>query len=227
MENKEGGALSEAGEEAIRTLLLSLKEAMRQEGEGRLDPLALDVQTITHHHPAISLTINLSLMVLKGLSEFRIEEVHLNVQTLTLAISLSCDSLKLEGRYDLKGKLVKVIPVSGSGPFFVTTDHPQVRLRARLHEVRGHLLVLNLKSELDIHGVKTYLRNLPCSSLVSRMLDNVLSETLHREKARLSQELSSSLKELLNNELRNFNLGVPVQILKTGDKLMRRSSSYL
>ena len=140
------------GEEYIRTMLASLREDMR-EGEDCLDPKSLEMKTISHRHPAISVSVSLTCMVLKvspsfihltnknyelkisidmvyilqGLSDFRIEEVNFNFQALTLSVSLSYESLNLEGRYEFKGKLVKMIPLSGKGPFCVTTYHPMVR----------------------------------------------------------------------------------------------------
>lgn len=57
--------MSAAGEEAIRSILASLREAMKgEEGIGgvltpALDPLAVETQTITHQHPALNIAIKL------------------------------------------------------------------------------------------------------------------------------------------------------------------------
>ena len=66
------------------------------------------------------------LFDLQGLSEFIIEDVCVNVQTLAVTINLRYDSLLLDGEYDISGKLVKVIPLSTRGPFTVTASNAKV-----------------------------------------------------------------------------------------------------
>lgn len=73
----------------------------------------------------------LFIFVLQGLSEFIIEDVRVNVQTLAVTINLRYDSLLLDGEYDLTGKLVKVIPLSARGPFTVTTTNSRVSTGTR------------------------------------------------------------------------------------------------
>ena len=77
-----------------------------------------------------------------------------------------------------------------------------------------------------LQGVKTRLSQLPGGALVSRLLDNILTELLHREKTRLASILSASLKTMLNNELKNLNLGLSLHLLQTSDKYIRRGSLY-
>lgn len=50
----------------------------------------------------------------------------MNVQLLTITVSLAYDTLLLDGEYELQGKLVKVIPISARGPFTVTTNNAKV-----------------------------------------------------------------------------------------------------
>lgn len=232
----EGGAVSAAGEEAIRSLLASLKESMKGDGgvaggnaaagTTPLDPLAVETQVITHHHPALNITVRLSGMGLTGLSDFMIDDVRVNVQLLTITVSLSYDTLLLDGEYELHGKLVKVIPLSTRGPFTVTTNNSQVTLRARLKECRGRLEVRELNSDLILEGVRCRLTHMTGGALVSKVLNSLLTDHLKRERHRLAHDLSAVLKTLLNNELKNFNLGVSLQLLRTSDKYMRRGSLY-
>ncbi|XP_064096879.1 uncharacterized protein LOC135208523 isoform X3 [Macrobrachium nipponense] len=221
-----GGAVSAAGEEAIRSLLASLRESMKADGAGGggnkagvspLDPLAVETQVITHHHPALNITVRLTGMGLTGLSDFMIDDVRVNVQLLTIVVSLSYDTLLLDGEYELHGKLVKVIPLSARGPFTVTTNNSQVTLRARLKECRGRLEVRELNSDLILEGVRCRLSQMTGGALVSKVLNSLLTDLLRRERHRLAQDLSAVLKTLLNNELKNFNLGVSLQLLRTSD----------
>ncbi|XP_027224379.1 uncharacterized protein [Penaeus vannamei] len=229
---EEGGAVSAAGEEAIRSLLASCRESMKGEpgrttaGVIPLDPLSVETQIITHQHPALTISVKLSNMALTGLSEFVIEEVKVNVQLLTITVSLAYDTLLLDGEYELQGKLVKVIPISARGPFTVTTNNAKVTLRAKLKECRGRLEVRDLTSDLILEGVRCRLAQMTGGALVSKVLNSLLTDLLRRERPRLAHELSAALKTLLNNELKNFNLGVSLQLLQTSDRLMRRGSLY-
>ena len=62
----------------------------------------------------------------QGLLDFIIEDVKMNVQTLNVNVTLSYESLTVEGFYDTSGKLFKFIPFSARGPFEVTTSNPKV-----------------------------------------------------------------------------------------------------
>ncbi|KAK8740881.1 hypothetical protein OTU49_002745, partial [Cherax quadricarinatus] len=217
-------AVSAAGEEAIRLILASLRESMRgEESVGGLvtpsmDPLPVERHIITHQHPALNIIVKLYNMGLTGLSDFIIEDVRVNVQLLTVIVSLGYDTLLLDGEYDLQGKLVKVIPISARGPFTVTTNNAKVTLRVKLKECQGRLEVRDLTSELILESVRCRLSHMTGGALVSKVLNTLLSDLLRREKQRLAQDLSLALKTLLNNELKNFNLGVSLQLLRTSDK---------
>ncbi|XP_071519027.1 uncharacterized protein [Panulirus ornatus] len=229
---EEGGAVSAAGEEAIRSLLAALRESMKgEEGVGSLvtpcmDPMEVESQVITHQHPALRFTVRLHNMGLTGLSEFIIDDVRVNVQLLTVTVSLSYDTLMLDGEYDLQGKLVKVIPISTRGPFTVTTNNSKVTLRFKFKECRGRLEVKDLTSELILESVRCRLSQMTGGAMVSKVLNSILTDTLRAERERLANDISLILKTLLNNELKNFNLGVSLQLLRTSDKYMRRGSLY-
>lgn len=102
----------------------------------------------------------------------------------------------------------------------------QVTLRAKLKECRGRLEVRDLTSDLILEGVRCRLAQMTGGALVSKVLNSLLTDLLRRERPRLAHELSAALKTLLNNELKNFNLGVSLQLLQTSDRLMRRGSLY-
>ncbi|KAG7163103.1 uncharacterized protein LOC121873255 [Homarus americanus] len=229
---EEGGAVSAAGEEAIRAILASLRESMKgEEGSGGIvappmDPMALETQVIAHQNSALNITVRLYNMSLTGLSEFIIEDVRVNVQLLTLIVCLGIDTLQLNGEYDLQGKLLKVIPISARGPFTVTTNNAKVTLRVKLKECRGRLEVRDLTSDLILESVRCRLSQMTGGALVSRFLNSVLTDVLRQERQRLAHDLSVVLKTLLNKELGNFNLGVSLQLLRTSDKFMRRGSLY-
>ncbi|KAK3866216.1 hypothetical protein Pcinc_028241 [Petrolisthes cinctipes] len=232
---EEGGAVSAAGEEAIRTILSSLRDNMKGEDGGGgvvgqatagLDPLLLDPQILSHQHPAVNTMLRLHSMALKGLSEFIIEDVKVNVRLLTVTVSLSYDTLLLEGQYDLQGKLVKVIPVSARGPFTITTTNSRVTLRAKLKEYRGRLEVRDMNTEVVFEGVRCHLAQMTGGAMVSKILNPILTDNLERERHKVASSINLILKTALNNELKNYNLGVSLQLLRTSDKLMRRASLY-
>lgn len=94
---------------------------------------------------------------MQGLSEFIIDDVRVNVQLLTVTVSLSYDTLMLDGEYDVQGKLVKVIPVSARGPFTVTTNNSKVinarNLRMCLYRitlVKYDIIVVHVQYVIDV-----------------------------------------------------------------------------
>ena len=102
----------------------------------------------------------------------------------------------------------------------------QVKFRARLKERQGHIEIATIVSELILQGVKTRLSQLTGGALVSRMLDNILTDLLHREKTRMASDISAALKTRLNSQLKNYNLGLSLQFLQNSDKYIRRGSLY-
>lgn len=63
-------------------------------------------------------------------------------------------------------------------------------------------------------------------AMVSKILNPILTDNLERESNRVAASINLILKTALNNELKNYNLGVSLQLLRTSDKLMRRASLY-
>ncbi|XP_063881884.1 uncharacterized protein LOC135112006 isoform X4 [Scylla paramamosain] len=171
--SEEGGAISAAGEEVIRGLLATLREDMKKEESGgdevlALDPLVVESQLLSYQHSAASFVVKLQGMEIIGLSEFIIEDVCVNVQTLAVTINLRYDSLLLDGEYDISGKLVKVIPLSTRGPFTVTASNARITLWVKLKTCRGRLEVGQLRSELVVGDVHLDLSHMTGGSLVSK-----------------------------------------------------------
>lgn len=102
----------------------------------------------------------------------------------------------------------------------------QVTLRVKLKECRGRLEVRDVTSELVLESVRCRLSQMTCGAVVSKVLNSILTDTLREERQRIAHYLSLNLKTLLDNELKNINLGVSFQLLRTSDKYMRRGSLY-
>ncbi|MPC51756.1 hypothetical protein E2C01_045609 [Portunus trituberculatus] len=216
-----GGAISAAGEEVIRGLLATLREDMKKEESGgdevlALDPLVVESQLLSYQHSAASFV---------GLSEFIIEDVCVNVQTLAVTINLRYDSLLLDGEYDISGKLVKVIPLSTRGPFTVTASNARITLWVKLKTCRGRLEVGQLRSELVVGDVHLDLSHMTGGSLVSKYVSSHLANQIRTHWQQHEPELSMVLKKHLNDELKNVSL-MSLQLLQSTDKYMRRGSLY-
>ncbi|XP_050715518.1 uncharacterized protein LOC126998138 [Eriocheir sinensis] len=228
--SEEGGAISAAGEDVIRGLLATLREDMKKDDCGgdevlALDPLVMESQLLSYQHSAANFVVKLQDMEIIGLSEFIIEDVRVNVQTLAVTINLRYDSLLLDGEYDLSGKLVKVIPLSARGPFTVTASNSKVTLWIKLKTCRGRLEVGRLSSELVVGDVHLNLSHMPGGALVSKYINSHLANQIRTHWQQHEPELSLVLKKHLNDELKNFNL-MSLQLLQSTDKYMRRGSLY-
>lgn len=225
-----GGAISAAGEEVIRGLLATLREDMKKEESGgdevlALDPLVVESQLLSYQHSAASFVVKLQGMEIIGLSEFIIEDVCVNVQTLAVTINLRYDSLLLDGEYDISGKLVKVIPLSTRGPFTVTASNARITLWVKLKTCRGRLEVGQLRSELVVGDVHLDLSHMTGGSLVSKYVSSHLANQIRTHWQQHEPELSMVLKKHLNDELKNVSL-MSLQLLQSTDKYMRRGSLY-
>ena len=82
----------------------------------------------------------------------------------------------------------------------------------------------NITTELDVTKVHTSVPNLPASALLGRAIGSMLSQMLKNELPRLELEFNRTLKDLLNTEFSNYNLGLTLHVLRTHDKLVRRAS---
>ncbi|KAG0721924.1 hypothetical protein GWK47_045455 [Chionoecetes opilio] len=160
-----------------------------------------------------------------GLSEFIIEDVRVNVQTLAVTINLRYDSLLMDGEYDLTGKIVKVIPLSARGPFTVTATNSRITLWIKLKTCRGRLEVGRLRSELVVGDVHLSLSHMTGGALVSKYITSHLANQIRTHWQQHEPELSLVLKKHLNDELKNISL-VSLQLLQSTDKYMRRGSLY-
>ncbi|CAL4077137.1 unnamed protein product, partial [Meganyctiphanes norvegica] len=216
--SRSAGGPNNAIEDVIRVILQSVQVSMKAP-ENALDPLPVEKQTINILHPAATVTCDLLNMKLKGLSDFNVDTVQVILERRKVSVDLSFEELSLTGDYELKAKLIKVIPFNTNGPFIVTTQNSKMKISFLLKEKLGCIDVGKVTSEMTFGQVECQLPQLRGGGMVSRALSRQLTQILQRERVNLERQFSQYLKTLLSNELNQINpaqLAIMLQLLQMG-----------
>ncbi|GAB6032095.1 hypothetical protein CHUAL_010459 [Chamberlinius hualienensis] len=147
---------------------------------------------------------------IKGLSQFIIRHLLVNLETLRLDLTLIVPNLHVEGVYELDGKAVGFVPLSGHGPFWVAalelvaTGYASLRINSE-----DHLDLQKLNIDLNVDKIGLNFDNLLGGGTIGEVANNVASAlskgTFDRIKPRIVANLESSLRNKLNDELRHFD----------------------
>ncbi|XP_026468012.1 uncharacterized protein LOC113371593 [Ctenocephalides felis] len=203
-------------EDKILAIVECLRKILREGGEltgGKvLDPLDAEHLDTNFEIPDLA-TVNggLDNLHVSGLSSFNFTSLKLNLVLLKVDYNVTIEQIKATGLYDIVGKLVNLVPISGKGPFDVQLDqitaagHIKLRLKdltyLELAEVKLLLSVGAMNFQID--GL---MNNPDLSEMINAILNDVLPDLLVENQQNISTGVDTIAKQILNPVLSKLTL---------------------
>lgn len=175
-----------------------------------LDPLKIADFNVDEDTGLTSIRATFFNVEIRGLSSFIVNHVRVNLENLRLDLSLLVPNLQVEGQYQLDGRAVGILPLSGNGAFWVVAVQLVASGFALLQvNSKDHLDLQNLNLDLDVFDIELNFDNLLGGGAIGEVANNVASAlskgTFGLIKPRILASLESSLRNKLNDELRHFD----------------------
>lgn len=150
---------------------------------------------------------NFSNILVQGLSKFVLDDLHADVQNLSLRFDLTIPYIKASGYYALDGKIIKIIPLRGNGSFWVESKNLSVAARASMRNTEDNHLQLSedLDVDMDFDKVEVYLENFlgggRWTEVLLKILNDISKDLFRKCLPLLKNELNKSLLKVINKHL--------------------------
>merc|ERR1712098_255803 len=109
----------------------------------------------------IKADIEVNDLVIKGLSTFNIEVVHLDLEHLGLTLDLLIADLRGDATYKLDGSILGILPLYGEGPMFLELYNLNLSAQANVMiNEEGFGEITEMVLDADFTEIKVHLDNL-------------------------------------------------------------------
>ncbi|KAG8181133.1 hypothetical protein JTE90_000785 [Oedothorax gibbosus] len=143
-----------------------------------------------------------------GMSGFVLEQLHADLQNLSLSFELRIPRIRAVGNYSLEGKIIKIIPLRGNGEFWVESHNLSVAAKASMHSTQedDHLqLSKDFDVEMDFEKVELYLENFlgggRWTEILLKIVNDISKDLFRMSLPLLKEELNKSLLKVINKHL--------------------------
>ncbi|RWS18031.1 uncharacterized protein B4U79_17225 [Dinothrombium tinctorium] len=195
------------------------------------DPYPIHDFNLSMNKNLAEITAQFKNVELRGLHRMRVQSMKFNLVNIHVKSAVTIPMLKLNGSYDLNGK-VTFVRVNGNGEFWMKMRGIVIHAAASLKETKeGHLQVEQIALDFHTNDVSLHFENLMSKrwSNIYNILLNSINEVMFEEvKSILVNELEEKIKNKINEEL----LQLPKIKLHKGsttlfDEILERSKNAL
>merc|ERR1711970_717235 len=209
-------ALRDPVDDFLRQILELLKQMMPEGnpalGIPPLDPFEVPHFDIPHiEEDFIKADIEINDFVIKGLSTFNTEVVHLDLEHLGLTLDLLIADLRGDATYKLDGSILGLLPLYGEGPMFLELYNLNLSAVASVMiNADGFVELTTMELGADFTDIKLHLDNLlgggEFGESINNML-NLLGDFIWDQlKGFLIPLLNDVLMDVLNDALSGCNI---------------------
>ncbi|XP_076338261.1 uncharacterized protein LOC143240162 [Tachypleus tridentatus] len=175
-----------------------------------LDPLSIRPQNINKQSGKTKISVKLWDILIRGLSDFQIQQLKVDIKKLTLQIKLNIPKLIATGQYELEGKIINIFPLSGKGKAKIEANNVNVGGNAILTLSGEKLQVSSLDLHLTFHSISVNFENLLGGGSLGDLVNNLISSLgrplFDKFGPKLLTDLENGLKRSLNKELGKYSL---------------------
>lgn len=159
-------------------------------------------------------------ILVDGLNEFEIKNVHVNVLKLQLTFEFYFGSIRTKGDYKAKGKAIGLIPFDRKGPFHFNLNGVTLKGSVRVHISGDKLQIRDLQITPTVKSVNSDLKNvflLPLNTfLFNRIVEGVLPGVINDNQDDITATIEENLKPVINALLGDFTLQELIEMVSGG-----------
>ncbi|GIY32943.1 uncharacterized protein CEXT_645281 [Caerostris extrusa] len=143
----------------------------------------------------------------EGLSGFKLDFLHADLQNLSLRFQLHIPKIKAVGNYTIDGKIIKIVPLRGNGEFRVESDNLSVSAKASMETSDDDHLQLSkdFDVEMDFDKVELHLENFlgggRWTEVLLKILNDISKDLFKKCLPLLKVCLNKSLLKVINKHL--------------------------
>ncbi|CAL1286096.1 unnamed protein product [Larinioides sclopetarius] len=144
---------------------------------------------------------------IEGLSGFIMDNLHADLQNLSLTFNLRIPWIKAYGNYSINGKIIKIVPLRGNGEFRIESYNLSVSAKASLETSDDDHLQLSkdFDVEMDFDKVELHLENFlgggRWTEVLLKILNDISKDLFKKCLPLLKGELNKSLLKVINKHL--------------------------
>lgn len=172
------------------------------------DPMAINDFNITDTGIFASFNGSFKDLKMRGLKNLRIDSMKFDLEWMHLNVVLSIPRLRLDGEYNLRGKLA-FVPLRGFGNFWMKIRGLQFPATASLNRTsNGKFQISALVLDMEADKIDMNFENLVGGNLGSSITNTVLNQLNHllfdNMKYNLIDELRSGIQSRINDQLESL-----------------------
>ncbi|XP_042876261.1 uncharacterized protein LOC122255943 [Penaeus japonicus] len=208
-------AVLQAGDASVRNVIddqiIAALESFRNHmidgwpelGIPPLDPLVLPEVRINVTSGTTHLHGSLTNLTINKMSTFTIDRVQSNILFFKVDVSLGLPMLDFAGNYDVGGA-IDVLPIYGSGPFWMDAFDLQMSITIKLGEAEGGLGVSTLDLNFEANSTDIHFENIMGGGDMEDFVNGVLSSLGPDILQALEDVYEPWLEEALRKEINDI-----------------------
>lgn len=197
--------------EALEGLTALLKRGLPEIGLPSLEPWKLDNFSYDGSVNTAKIKANFTDMKLYGLSTMTVSKVDVDMTKMKFELKLKFSNLTIIGQYKLEGKVLLIFPISGEGPFEMTSTDVEVEGESTLKSYsNGSLSLAQLTLKMEVDDVKAHFHKLlgggMASGVANRIIDFFGERIFDTAKVKLVEKLQKATEMTINRKLETINI---------------------
>lgn len=149
-------------------------------------------------------------VLIDGLNEFDIKNVHINLLKLQLTFEFYFGSIRTKGDYSAKGKAIGFLPFDRKGPFRFNVNGLTLKGSVKVALSGDKLQVRELIITPTIKSVNSNLKNvflLPLNTFIfNRIVEGVVPGAINDNQQDIAEMIEENLKPVINELLAELTL---------------------
>lgn len=175
-----------------------------------LAPFELDHFEVDVAQTGLKFKGEMNNLLVDGLNEFEIKNVHINVLKLQLTFELYFASIRTKGDYRAKGKVIGLFPFNRKGPFHFNVNGITLKGSVKVGISGENVQVRELQITPTIETVNSDLKNvflLPLNTFIfNRIVEGVLPGMINDNQEDITAAIEDNLKPVINELLGDLTL---------------------
>ncbi|GFT17859.1 uncharacterized protein NPIL_428192 [Nephila pilipes] len=124
-----------------------------------LDPLYLQNLQINVYENLATMDLHIKTITVEGFSAFEFHHIYPDLESFFLQVNLTIPDVTSWGKYDLRGKLLKIFPLKGFGDFQINVTDGEISGIGQLEFVNNSLQMTKLELDFTWKKLAIYLEN--------------------------------------------------------------------
>lgn len=180
-----------------------MKRGSRELNISRMDPLDVPDYHFERPNDLLHVIAHMSHIQIPGLSDFKLDQLRANADSLVVNLHYSFPFLRGEGDYLFETRTFGMTVVKAKGRFFITAKNVQATGRVQLdRDAKGVYSCSSVEIKSKEDDVEINMIDLADDSLLRNFLDP--RQVYEDYKPRITFKISDAFKKMLNYTLQEY-----------------------